>query len=501
MKSVLSFLYLALCAVIVFVVPAVLASRETYNGVFTPFDGAQAVLVCAALALVVGIVISRHPSHGPQLLQLFLLALFLRLLVATIIFLFEGQQFFGGDANTYDFFGYAQIQGWFGDEYYRSLASRFVRHPGSGWGMVYFVACLYGLIGRNMLATQFVNSVLGAATSVVMFLCAQHVFRNLRVARITAIFVAFFPSLVLWSCQGLKDGPIVLCLTLATFATLKLGDKLSVKYISVLLFSLLALFSLRFYVFYMIGIAVAGTLIIGMQSLTAARLARQFVVVIVVGTSLLYFGISRSVQIQVERYGNLEVLQRARKDLSRRAESGFGRDVDVSNAEGAIATIPVGLVYLLLAPFPWELGSLRQSITLPEMIVWWISLPLLIVGLWFGVRYRLRMIAPVLVFTILLSLAYSMFQGNVGTAYRQRAQLLVFYFMFIAVGYVLLKEKREERKQLQVPQYEEELAGQANASLFYHPAGESEAAVSSLRNAHADAASKTNYFSQPSLRR
>ena len=45
----------------------------------------------------------------------------------------------------------------------------------------------------------------------------------------------------------------------------------------------------------------------------------------------------------------------------------------------------------------------------------------------------------------MLSLAYSVFQGNVGTAYRQRAQLLVFYFIFVAVGFVLLKEKREEK--------------------------------------------------------
>jgi hypothetical protein len=35
--------------------------------------------------------------------------------------------------------------------------------------------------------------------------------------------------------------------------------------------------------------------------------------------------------------------------------------------------------------------------------------------------------------------------GNVGTAYRQRAQLLIFYFIFVGIGFVLVKEKREER--------------------------------------------------------
>jgi hypothetical protein len=107
----------------------------------------------------------------------------------------------------------------------------------------------------------------------------------------------------------------------------------------------------------------------------------------------------------------------------------------------------MGVLYLLFAPFPWQITSLRQSITLPEMVIWWASFPMLVLGLWFAIKYRLRMISPILIFTVMLTLAYSVFQGNVGTAYRQRAQLLVFYFIFVAVGFVLLKEKREEKKQ------------------------------------------------------
>jgi hypothetical protein len=150
--------------------------------------------------------------------------------------------------------------------------------------------------------------------------------------------------------------------------------------------------------------------------------------------------------VQFERFGNLETIQRSRDDAARSAESGFGREVDVSTTSGAIAAVPIGLVYLLFAPFPWQLVSLRQSLTLPEMVIWWASCPMLVLGLWFSFRYRLRMISPILIFTVMLSLAYSVFQGNVGTAYRQRAQLLVFYFIFVAVGYVLILEKHEERK-------------------------------------------------------
>jgi hypothetical protein len=104
------------------------------------------------------------------------------------------------------------------------------------------------------------------------------------------------------------------------------------------------------------------------------------------------------------------------------------------------------MAYLLFAPFPWQLASLRQSITLPEMLAWWAAFPLLVMGIWFTVKYRLRQALPILLFTTMLTLAYSIFQGNVGTAYRQRSQILVFYFIFVAVGAVLVLERRENRR-------------------------------------------------------
>ena len=132
--------------------------------------------------------------------------------------------------------------------------------------------------------------------------------------------------------------------------------------------------------------------------------------------------------------------------MAAEANSGFGQDVDVSTTSGALSAIPVGMTYLLFAPFPWQLASLRQSITLPEMTIWWCSIPLLVTGLWFTLKHRLRPALPILIFTTMLTLAYSVFQGNVGTAYRQRSQILVFYFIFVAVGAVLLKERQDDRR-------------------------------------------------------
>ncbi|HEX3282723.1 MAG TPA: glycosyltransferase family 39 protein [Pyrinomonadaceae bacterium] len=464
MNALLTLLYLLACVGIVIFVPPLVATHSSSYGLFTAYDAARAVTLCTVLAAIAGFYAYKREVAGQFLLRLFVAGLLARILVGLSIFVFRGQEFFGGDAITYDYFGNAQLLGWGGNKYFASIAEQFVHGgEGSGWGMVYTVAAVYGLIGRNMLAIQLMNSVFGAATAVVIYLCANQVFQNSRVARLAGIAVAFYPSLVLWSSQGLKDGPIVFFLSISILATLRLGEKLSLRYVVVLVCALLCLLAFRFYVFYMICVAIGGAFIIGMQQVSAKSFVRQFSAVILLGLALTYVGVTRTAAVSFERYGSLEMVQRTRSDQAVSAGSGFGKDADVSSASGAISTIPLGIVYLLFAPFPWQITSLRQSITLPEMVIWWVSFPMLVLGFWYAIKYRLRMISPVLIFTVMLTLAYSVFQGNVGTAYRQRAQLLVFYFIFVAVGFVLMKEKREERKSQRLADREALAARQATA--------------------------------------
>ena len=196
----------------------------------------------------------------------------------------------------------------------------------------------------------------------------------------------------------------------------------------------------------MVVVAVGGAFLIVMRRISAQSLLRQLVVIVAIGLAMTYLGILRSASVTLERYGNLETIQRSHLDLAQSAKSGFGKDVDLGTTSGALTAIPMGMVYLLFAPFPWDMANLRQSITLPEMVVWWLSFPLLITGLWFTLKHRLRPALPIIIFTAMLTLAYSVFQGNIGTAYRQRSQLLVFYFIFVAVGFVLFKEKRENNR-------------------------------------------------------
>jgi len=413
-----------------------------------PEEGPAALAVCVIASVPTIIILARKPEQRTFLMRLFLIALIVRIALAMIIFVGHMEEFFGGDANTYDIFGQSLVQAWHGDVYHAGKYLSFTQSGASAWGMLYMVAAVYEVFGQNILAIQLLNAAIGATTAIVVYHVAQILFSNVRVSKLAALLVAFFPSLILWSSQALKDSVIILALALSILATLRLMEKITFSYVLVLIGALLALFSFRFYIFYMMCAAVAGSFFLGAKAFSAQGFIQRFVAVACIGLAFTWFGVLQGASLQFERYANLKTVQTSREDQTA-AGSGFMKDVDVQTTEGALTVIPIGLLYLMFAPFPWDFSTIRQAITLPEMVVWWMVFPLLVLGLWYSIKHRLRQVSPIIIFTTMLTLAYSLFQGNVGTAYRQRSQLLVFYFIFVAVGTIILKERAEDRRRQQ----------------------------------------------------
>src|ERR1051326_8624363 len=130
-----------------------------------PTDGGPALMFVLPIAAALGFVVARIKQDDKFLVRLFISAIMVRIFLGSLIYYFHQQEFFGGDANTYDVFGYALMKVWNGDPSYQFYVDLFSRDgAGSGWGMLYIVAAIYKILGRNMLATQYVNLVLGAVT-------------------------------------------------------------------------------------------------------------------------------------------------------------------------------------------------------------------------------------------------------------------------------------------------------------------------------------------------
>lgn len=411
-------------------------------------DGPVALMAVVILSTLALTIFRRFTEEKEFVTTVFLLALALRMGFGILVHIFEWRSFFGGDAIAYDISGASLVAVWLGHNLQSDLLIYQI-DPASGyaWGMTYFTGFIYLLFGRNIFAAQSFCAVVGAATAPMVFFCAQKIFNNLRVAKLSALAIAVFPSFVIWSGQLLKDGLIIFLLVLAMTMVLQLQNKFNYAALVLLIFSLFGTLSLRFYIFYMVVVAVAGSFLIGMSN-SNRSMFRRIAVIVLIGVSLLYLGVGRNASIELTKFANLERIQSSRSNLASAADSGFEKDADVSTTEGALSAIPLGFAYLMFAPFPWQATNLRQAITIPEVLFWWAMIPFLIGGLIYSIKHRLRNAFPILIFSLMLTLSYSIFQGNVGTAYRQRTQIQVFLFIFISVGWTVFQENRENQRVL-----------------------------------------------------
>lgn len=411
----------------------------------SPDIGLAVLLGLAPAIFCVWIALNDKNDNG-FLLRIFLLALVLRWVLAVLIYWKGLQPFFGGDAGTFDEAAIGMSDYWKGlIPYNTGYLTAYFDQTRSGWGMFYYVAAVYYLMGHNQLIIQLINCSTGAASCLVVYKIAQMIYPQLRVARTAAILTAVSPSMILWSSQMMKDGPIVLSLGLCALFTLKLQVKMRVKDVLFLLISLFCLFSLRNYAFYLMFAAIALSLLLAGKRFTPLRLVQGALLVTVIGGALLYLGAARVDKDQFD----IKTIQAARVWGANNANSGFGADVDITDPTAAIEFLPIGIVYVLFAPFPWMMTNLRQLITLPELIAWWLLVPMVVKGFWYAVRHRLKESFAMVIFTVGLTLMYALYQSNVGTAYRHRAQLYVFFFIFISIGLELRrKDKLEKRSRI-----------------------------------------------------
>jgi 4-amino-4-deoxy-L-arabinose transferase-like glycosyltransferase len=406
-------------------------------------DALVAFLVAGALnAFIVRSIRRRLP--GPEaafLSNVYMATLVMRMALAVFLNAYSGQttfaNMFWGDSSTYDHGGWVMSMRWGGDV----MLNRYTEGRVSGWGFFYFVGALYYVFGRNQLLVQFVNGTIGALTVVVIYAIAKHLF-DVEVAQWAARFMAFFPQVVFWSGAIYKDPAVMFCIAVCMYAVLKLSVKLSLRHVGLFVAAALVLMSLRFYVFYFVAFATLSTFVLAQRRGVMASVA-SYIVVFAVFLGAFAFAASRETLEQQKSYLSFERLQITRADQAMWGQSALEK-ADVSTPQGALAALPTGLVYLLFAPFPWALRGIRQMLTLPETLVWYALWPALIRGLMQTFRHRVRQALPILVFAASLTIAYAVFQGNVGTAYRQRTQVTMFYFIFMAAGLVHRRRMRAE---------------------------------------------------------
>jgi hypothetical protein len=371
-------------------------------------------------------------ESGSPLKSLFYRALLLRMLVALGIHLLASEELFAPDQRTYDAVGSWLANYWAGDTvvYPTKLLESTPR------AYYYVVGALYYVLGAAPLVPKLVNCLVGALTVPLVHDLALGMTGQRPMALRAATYTAYFPSLVLWSTLNIRDAWIILLIVLICRQALALQEQLRLGTLLILAAAILVLVQFRSYILF----AVTLPMVVSFVARKRQHLIRNVVLGMLAAVVMIYADRTAGSDRKL-RALDLEELHEIRQWNTVGAASRF-EQADISTPGKALAFLPKGLAFFLLAPFPWMLGTIRQVLALPEMLFFYSLIPAMLRGLRYLMRERLGASLMVVLLTAGLTFGYALGEGNAGTAYRHRAQVLSFYLVFAAVGVELRKAKQ-----------------------------------------------------------
>lgn len=382
-----------------------------------------------ALALV------RLPQDERRFLTRLAVAAFvLRLFLAILFAMFPALRLYHDDASSYEYFGSGLAAYWHREGPPVDIFDPHTGYANNGFplGWLYFCAGLYYVFGRYRMLPSGITTIIGTLSVIIAYRLARKLFHPI-VARRTAQLTAFFPSMVLWSAMALKDPSMVLLILCALYALVRLRDGFDFGAIVLFGAATVGIWFVRYYINYFVAFATVASLVVARRRSFMSTFARQVVGVAMVVGLFSLIGVAGHLAAGFEQL-NLNYLSGYRAGMAISANSGFMDKVDVSTPGGALAFLPIGLAVLLFGPFPWQMRSIGAVLTLPEMIIWWAMIPSGIRGLRFAIGQMFGTTAPVMIFVVVGSCAYALGMGNVGAAFRMRAQVLPLLFVFCALG-------------------------------------------------------------------
>ena len=376
--------------------------------------------------------LSREPDPDLRkwLTRLVLATLALRLLMVLVVQFNFSPYFFAPDAEAYEQIGKEISDYWAGV----GFAPRAIRE---GWrpGYYHLNAVFYTAFGESRLALVVLNMFAGVWTALVTFYMTREIL-PVASAKASAVLTGVFPSMVLWSILNIRDALATLCTVLIVLYGMRLSKRFQLSHLWIFAAAVLGLSLIRDYMAFLV---VLGLAIGSVTALRTERVVGTMLFGTLVAVALTYFADQVGVFSAIRPEGLLETAQGVRSGLQQGATSAFGVGAETRTIQAALQYIPVGGSYLLFAPFPWDVQTLLQMVAMPETLLWYPLFLLSILGFRISLRNRrTTALVPLSVLLVVVS-SYALVEGNFGTAYRRRAQIMPLFFVFSGVGLSWIK--------------------------------------------------------------
>src|SRR5262245_27214142 len=337
------------------------------------------LLLFAGLGSFLVALTRKHSQTRKEQIVLFLIALGVRFAASIVIYEVGLVKVLGDEDSSGWVGGLALSNGWkrqwldllslpemWGEAYQK-------HHMGFQYltGLFFFVT---GTSARMPIAAM--NCFFGALTVILAYRIAILLFSRWTAVR-AALVICFFPSLVIWSAQTLKEPVIIFLEALALYACINLKlSGFSVKYILLCATAIVLLPPFRFYAAYLAGAVAIMALALprigarlGRSKLSFRTGMAAVAVAVLVAPLAVYSGYLARNEAVFERFTKVKEIEKFKYNVAAGYGSGFEGKYDLNSPGGMAMALGVGGAHLLLAPFPWQLerASLRMLLTTPEL--------------------------------------------------------------------------------------------------------------------------------------
>ncbi len=371
-------------------------------------------------------------DDGDFQVNIFLLAFSVRLWAGIVIYGWDLTAVFGDEDAAGYMMGWHVASNWYKggiDAFISDLSMVFFEKANVGqaiiWGIPMFIAG-----GPSRMIVSVINSFAGSMLVIVIFRIARRIFGS-ETAKIAAVLVAFWASIILLSAGTLKEMLVILFEWSLLYIAIRDPNGLTPKDGLLAIPAFLALYVTRFYALYMVAAAFLFRVIFSGRK----NLVRNGILgAIVVGIVMAFLGSGGVIDRDFERLDRQNrVIDNWRINVAE--STGSGTDIYSEYDRGSVA-IPIATVYFFLAPFPWEMfsGSPRNAFAAVENIF---IVAILIIGfpaLKIFFKDKFVEMAPIFMFCVLYAGLHIWGLANVGLAWRHKQTIMPLLFMLVALG-------------------------------------------------------------------
>ncbi len=378
------------------------------------------------------------PAHADRyfLIKLMLAGFIVRVVVAGIIHALGLYSTIAPDEGTFHGNG-LRFCLWLKGETPFRLTSRYVDSVQVGY--FYTVGTLYYIFGVGRFIPVLLNCVIGSMTAVPIFRITREL-HGRESARAAATLTTFFPSVMLWSTLLIRDSLVIFVMVWIISLVMDLRREFSLMKLATFVGLLMVLGTLRQYLFIIVGVCAVFSFLIGKAGKTGRSVVVGMLAIVALFAVVRYAGFGVW-ELERASLQNL-ALQRQFNSSVADAAGSFRPEVDISEPVAALTYLPIGMLYFLGSPFPWQALSTTQFMALPDVLFWYLLLPPIFFGLGHIVRNRFRDASMVILCITAVTVLYSLVEGNVGIIFRHRAQVIVPFMVFAGVGIALRRKKK-----------------------------------------------------------